>query len=56
MAYYNVAFMEEAVRGHKKASFFYFDLNENSDTVYHKNKKRYIVEPMALIYNDDSYI
>ena len=49
--YYNVERLETAVREHKKASFFYFDLNANCETVFRKNKHRYVVEPMALIFN-----
>lgn len=53
--YYNVERLETAVREHKKASFFYFDLNENCEKVFRKNKQRYVVEPMALIFNEDNY-
>lgn len=53
--YYNVGFLEEALEEKKKASFYYFDLNENGEKVYRKDKERYIVEPVALIYNEDNY-
>ena len=53
--YYNVAFLEEALQQKQKASFYYFDLNENGEKVYRKNKERYIVEPMALVFNEDNY-
>lgn len=53
--YYSVGFLEKALRDHKKASFFYYDLNENGEKIYRKNKKRHVVEPMALIYNEDNY-
>ncbi len=53
--FYNVGFLEEALQEKKKASFYYFDLNENGEKVYRKNKERYIVEPVALIYNEDNY-
>lgn len=53
--YYNVDFLEEALKQKKKASFFYYDLNENGEKVYRKNKERYIVEPMALVFNEDNY-
>lgn len=53
--YYNVGFLEEALEQKKKASFYYFDLDENSSKVYRKNRERYIVEPMALIFNEDNY-
>lgn len=53
--FYNVGFINEALQDNKKASFYYFDLDENSEKQYRKNKERYIVEPMALIYKDDNY-
>ncbi len=53
--YYNVGTLEEALRGNKQVSFYYFDLNENCEKVYRKEKQRYVVEPMALIYNEDYY-
>ncbi|MCM1187364.1 MAG: hypothetical protein NC251_12870 [Lachnoclostridium sp.] len=53
--YANVTTLEEALVGKMKASFVYFDKNENNESVYHKRKERYVVEPMALIYNEDNY-
>ena len=53
--YYAVGALEEAIRKHIKASFLYFDLNENGERVYRKEKEWYVVEPVSLIYNDDNY-
>lgn len=53
--YYNVGTLEEAILEKKKASFFYFDLNENGERVYRKDKWRYTVYPLALIFVDDNY-
>lgn len=53
--YYNVEALEEAIQMRKKISFFYFDLDENHEKKYRKDKGRYIVEPSALIYNEDNY-
>ncbi|MBR0133591.1 MAG: WYL domain-containing transcriptional regulator [Lachnospiraceae bacterium] len=53
--YYIVGTLEEAIRNHMKASFYYFDLNENGERVYRKDKERYITDPLSLIYNDDNY-
>jgi len=53
--YYNVSTLEEALRVNKQASFYYFDIDENGEKVYRKEKRRYVVEPMALIYNEDYY-
>jgi len=53
--YTNVTVLEEALSRRKKASFVYFDKDENNERVYRKEKKRYVVEPMALIFNEDNY-
>lgn len=53
--YYSIEALEEAIRLQRQASFFYYDLNENHEKVFRKNKKRYVVNPVALIYNEDNY-
>ncbi|OGO92983.1 MAG: hypothetical protein A2Y17_07075 [Clostridiales bacterium GWF2_38_85] len=53
--YYNVGFLEVAIQEKKTASFYYYDLNEQGEKVYRKKKERYIVEPMALVFNEDNY-
>lgn len=53
--YYNVGYLEDALQHKRKASFRYFDLNENGDKCYRKNESRYIVEPVALVFNEDNY-
>ena len=53
--YQNVSELEKALIEKKQASFYYFDRNEDGEKVYRKEKKRYVVEPMALIFNDDNY-
>ncbi len=53
--YDNVEVLEEAIQGKKQASFYYFDKDEKGNRVYRKNKKRYVVEPMALIFHEDNY-
>lgn len=37
------------------ASFFYFDLDENRKKIYRKDKQRYVVEPLALVFHEDFY-
>ena len=49
------SFITDSQTGKKQASFYYFDRNEDGKKVYRKEKKRYVVEPMALIFNDDNY-
>ncbi len=53
--YDNVEVLEEAIQEKKQASFYYFDKDEKGNRVYRKDKKRYVVEPMALISNEDNY-
>lgn len=53
--YYNVGFLEEAIQQHKKVTFYYYDLNENGEKVYRREHHHYVVEPIALIYNEDNY-
>nr|WP_027871150.1 WYL domain-containing protein [[Eubacterium] cellulosolvens] len=53
--YKNVAELEKALIQRKQASFYYFDRNEDGEKVYRKDKKRYVVEPMALIFSEDNY-
>ena len=47
--------IEEAVRTRRKVTFLYYDLDENKNKVYRKDKARYIADPIALIYNEDNY-
>jgi len=53
--YYSIAFIEEALRRRKKVSFYYFDLDENGERVYRRDKERYVQEPMALVFHEDRY-
>lgn len=53
--YYNVGYLEEALQKKNKASFYYFDLDETGERVYRKNKERYIVDPVALVFHEDNY-
>ncbi len=56
---YNVDRIEEAITGRKRVSFYYFHLNEKAGREYALSpdgeKKRYEVEPLALIFNEDNY-
>lgn len=52
---YNVDTLEEALQRHCVASFLYFDLNENHEKIYRKDKQRYVVEPLALVFHEDFY-
>ena len=51
----NIEKIEIAIQKKRQVSFFYFDLNEKHERVYRKDKKRYVTDPVALVYNEDNY-
>ena len=53
--FYNVDALEQAIDQQKKVLFRYFDLNENAQKVYRRDGHRYVVEPIALVFNEDNY-
>lgn len=53
--YYIVQALEEAITQKKKVSYFYFDLDEDGARTYRKDKNRYIVNPVTLVFNEDNY-
>lgn len=53
--YYAVLNIETALLERKKVSFFYYDLNENGERVYRKNKRRYVADPVSLVMHEDNY-
>lgn len=53
--YYNVDTIETAIQQDKKIIFRYFDIDENGDRVYRRDGHHYVVEPVALVFNDDNY-
>lgn len=56
---YTVDGIEDAIIRKKKIAFNYFHLNEKAEREYVKTgtgeKKRYYVEPVALIFHEDNY-
>ena len=56
---YTVDGIESAIIRKKKIAFNYFHLNEKAERVYVTTstgeRKRYYVEPVALIFNEDNY-
>lgn len=56
---YSVDSIEDAIARRKKIAFNYFHLNEKAERVYvltdSGDRKRYYVEPVALIFNEDNY-
>jgi len=53
--YENIEQIELAIRQKKQVSFYYFDLNEKRERVYRKEMKRYVEDPVALLFNEDNY-
>ena len=53
--FYNVDYLEAAIEKKVKVIFRYFDLNENGEKVYRRDKHHYVVEPVALVFNDENY-
>jgi predicted DNA-binding transcriptional regulator YafY len=53
--FYNVDALEKAIEQQKKVLFRYFTLNEKGKKVYRRDGHRYVVEPVALVFNEDNY-
>ena len=53
--YYTVDTLESALQQKQKASFQYFDLDENGNRVFRKEGERYVVNPVGLVYHEDNY-
>jgi len=53
--YYTVGFIEDAIQRNKKIIFRYFDLDENGQKIYRREGHHYVVEPVALVFNEDNY-
>lgn len=51
----NIEQIERAISKKLQITFFYFDLDEVGERVYRKDKKRYITDPIALVYSEDNY-
>ena len=52
---YAVDTLEEAILTQKKVIFLYFDLDEKGQRVYRRGGHHYVVEPIALVFNEDNY-
>ena len=53
--FYNVDYLEDAILQQRKVIFRYFDLDENGERVYRREGHHYVVEPIALVFNEDNY-
>ena len=52
---YTIDTIEEAIQTQKKIIFLYFDLDEKGERVYRRDGHHYVVEPVALVFNEDNY-
>ena len=52
---YTIDTIEEAIQTQKKIIFLYFDLDEKGERVYRRGGHHYVVEPVALVFNEDNY-
>jgi len=53
--YYNVNFLEDAIKQQKKAAFRYFDLDADGIKMYRKYGSSYVIEPIAMVFSEDNY-
>lgn len=53
--FYSVDHLETAILQQKKILFRYFDLDENGQRIYRRDGHRYVLEPVALVFNEDNY-
>ena len=53
--FYSINEINAAIENDKKVSFEYFDFNAKHERVYRREGKRYFVNPLATIFDDDNY-
>ncbi|MCD7804981.1 MAG: WYL domain-containing protein [Oscillospiraceae bacterium] len=53
--YSNIDALETALLKKKKVVFCYYDLDMNHEKVYRREGHHYVVEPIALVFNEDNY-
>ncbi len=52
---YIIDTLEEAILTQRKVIFLYIDLDEHGQRVYRRGGHHYVVEPVALVLNEDNY-
>ena len=52
---YSIDRIDTAINDKKKVSFLYFSLDYTGNKVYRKDGKRYLVNPLVMIWNQDNY-
>ncbi len=52
---YYIDLISRAITTEKKISFQYYSLDEHKQKVYRKEGKRYVVNPLVMVWNKDNY-
>lgn len=52
---YSIDAIDRAISERKKVSFLYFTLDAKKNRVYRKEGKRYVVNPLVMVWNKDNY-
>lgn len=52
---YTVDTLKQAIIDNKQVSFLYYSLDYQKNKIYHNEKERYIVDPLAVVWNKDNY-
>jgi len=52
---YTVDALKQAIANNKKVSFKYYSLDYEKNRVYHNEGRRYIVNPLVVVWNKDNY-
>lgn len=53
--YYTVGDLEDAIKQNRKVAFKYFDVTETSQRAFRRDGTEYVMEPVALVFNEDNY-
>ncbi len=52
---YSIDAIDRALTERKKVSFLYYSLDSKKNKVYRKDGKRYVVNPLVMVWNKDNY-
>ena len=52
---YSIDAIDRAICERKKVSFLYYSLDPQKNKVYRKEGKRYVVNPLVMVWNKDNY-
>ncbi len=52
---YSIDAIDRALNERKKVSFLYYSLDAKKKKVYRKDGKRYVVNPLVMVWNKDNY-